>query len=238
MLERAARRRRTKSTAVISLQNIDRTRRVLRERPVRLLTTLAGSLSVALENARLVHETRQRNAELALINSVQAAIAGELDPQAIYDLVGDRIQEIFDAQVVDIAIFDFEAEAQRTSRTSSSRASRLPGRARPAVLTRRTGTDRDQGAGADQRRVGLRRPSSDGNSVVHRRRAAALDPDRPARLGGRGPRAHLAPERRPDERVLGERRRACCRRSPAASASRSRTRGSSTRPGSGTPSWR
>ena len=59
-------------------------------------------MSVALENARLVHETRQRNAELALINSVQAAIAGELDPQAIYDLVGDKLQEVFDAQVVDI----------------------------------------------------------------------------------------------------------------------------------------
>ena len=47
-----------------------------------------------------MHETRQRNAELALINGVQEAIAGELDPQAIYDAVGDRIQEVFDAQVV------------------------------------------------------------------------------------------------------------------------------------------
>ena len=27
----------------------------------------------------------------------------------MYDLVGDRIQEIFDAQVVDIGIFDFDA---------------------------------------------------------------------------------------------------------------------------------
>ena len=68
--------------------------------------TLAGSLSVALENARLVHETRQRNAELALINSVQEAIAGELDPQAIYDVVGDKIQEVFDAQVVAITMLD------------------------------------------------------------------------------------------------------------------------------------
>ena len=83
----------------ISLQNLDRTN-AFAENDVRLLTTLAGSLSVALENARLVHETRQRNAELALINSVQDAIAGELDPQAIYDAVGDRIQEIFDAQAV------------------------------------------------------------------------------------------------------------------------------------------
>jgi len=89
----------------ISLQNLDRTN-AFSENDVRLLTTLAGSLSVALENARLVHETRQRNAELALINGVQDAIAGELDEQAIYDAVGDRIQEIFDAQVVDIAMLD------------------------------------------------------------------------------------------------------------------------------------
>ena len=56
-----------------------------------------------------MHETRQRNAELALINSVQEALAGELELQAIYDVVGDKIQEIFDAQVVDIGMFDFEA---------------------------------------------------------------------------------------------------------------------------------
>jgi PAS domain S-box-containing protein len=97
-----------RSTGVISLQNFDR-RDAFGEADQRLLTTLAGSLSVALENARLVHETRQRNAELALINSVQEALAGELEMQAIYDVVGDKIQEIFDAQVVDIGIFDFAA---------------------------------------------------------------------------------------------------------------------------------
>src|SRR5262249_25610827 len=46
------------------------------------------------------------NAELALINSVQEALAGELELQAIYDVVGDKIQEIFDVQVVDIAVHD------------------------------------------------------------------------------------------------------------------------------------
>ena len=97
-----------RATGVISLQNIDRTH-AFSEADVRLLTTLAGSLSVALENARLVHETRQRNAELALINSVQEALAGELEMQAIYEVVGDKIQEIFDAQVVDIGMFDFAA---------------------------------------------------------------------------------------------------------------------------------
>src|SRR5205823_868976 len=89
----------------ISLQNLDRTN-AFSENDVRLLTTLAGGLSVALENARLVHETRQRNAELALINGVQDAIAGELDSQSIYDAVGDKIQKVFDAQVVMIITVD------------------------------------------------------------------------------------------------------------------------------------
>jgi PAS domain S-box-containing protein len=94
-----------KATGVISLQNVDR-EHAFRESDQQLLETLAGSLSVALENARLVHETRQRNAELALINSVQEALAGELELQAIYDAVGDRIRDVFDAQVVDIAVYD------------------------------------------------------------------------------------------------------------------------------------
>ncbi|HEY7281677.1 MAG TPA: GAF domain-containing protein, partial [Actinomycetota bacterium] len=94
-----------RATGVISLQNLDR-EHAFSEADVRLLTTLAGSLSVALENARLFEETRQRNAELALINDVQRGLAENLDAQAMYDLVGDRIRDIFDAQVVDIAILD------------------------------------------------------------------------------------------------------------------------------------
>ena len=94
-----------RATGVISLQNLDR-EHAFSEADVRLLTTLAGSLIVALENARLFEETRQRNAELALINDVQRGLAENLDAQAMYDLVGDRIQEIFDAQVVDIALLD------------------------------------------------------------------------------------------------------------------------------------
>ncbi|HEX3976939.1 MAG TPA: GAF domain-containing protein, partial [Solirubrobacteraceae bacterium] len=94
-----------RATGVVSLQNLDRDY-AFTESDQQLLETLAASLSVALENARLVHETRQRNTELALINSVQAAIAGELDPEAIYDQVGDKLQAVFDAQVVSISVHD------------------------------------------------------------------------------------------------------------------------------------
>ena len=94
-----------RATGVISLQNIDR-EHAFSDADVRLLTTLAGSLSVALENARLFEETRQRNAELALINDVQRGLAENLEMQAMYDLVGDRLRDIFDAQVVNITVLD------------------------------------------------------------------------------------------------------------------------------------
>ena len=90
---------------MISLQNVDR-EHAFDDADLRLLSTLAGSLSVALENARLFEETRQRNAELALVNDVQRGLAENLEMQSMYDLVGDRIQEIFDAQVVDIELLD------------------------------------------------------------------------------------------------------------------------------------
>ena len=102
MLRPASRRQ---GEGLISLQNVDR-EHAFGESDQQLLETLASSLSVALENARLVHETRQRNAELALINGVQDAIAGELESQAIYDAVGENIREVFDAQAVQIATFD------------------------------------------------------------------------------------------------------------------------------------
>ena len=86
----------------------------------RLLATLATSMGVALENARLFDETKrllaetnERAAELALINDVQRGLAEQLDMQAMYDLVGDKIREIFDAQVVDIGIYDFENSLTR-----------------------------------------------------------------------------------------------------------------------------
>ncbi|TML45102.1 MAG: GAF domain-containing protein, partial [Actinobacteria bacterium] len=50
-----------RATGVASLQNVDR-EHAFTESDQRLLVTLAGSLSVALDNARLVDETRQRNA--------------------------------------------------------------------------------------------------------------------------------------------------------------------------------
>ncbi len=96
---------RHKVTGLVSLQNIER-EYAFKKEDVQLLQTLANSMSVALENARLFAETRQRAAELTIINSVQAALAAELNIQGIYDVIGDKIREIFQYNDVGIRIFD------------------------------------------------------------------------------------------------------------------------------------
>ncbi len=96
----------------ISMENYER-ENAYGESELRLLTTIAASLGTALENARLFDETQrllkiteERNAELAIINSVQAALAAELNIQGIYDAVGDKIREIFHNTDMNIRIQD------------------------------------------------------------------------------------------------------------------------------------
>ena len=96
----------------IQLENYKR-EHAYREPEIRLLTTIAGSLGAALQNAhlfdetqRLLQETEQRAAELAVINNVQAALAAELNIQGIYDTVGDKIREIFHNSDLSIRIYD------------------------------------------------------------------------------------------------------------------------------------
>ena len=103
----------------IALENYER-ENAYGEAEVRLLTTIAASLGTALENARLfdetqhlLKETERRAAELAIINSVQEGLASKLEMQAIYDLVGNKVREIFAADVVGIRLFDSEANLVR-----------------------------------------------------------------------------------------------------------------------------
>lgn len=99
---------------VFSMQ--DQRPNLFAESDVRLLTTLASNLGIALENARLfaetqrlLKETEHRNAELAIINSVQEGLASKLDIQTIYELIGEKVREIFNVQVMDIVTYDPES---------------------------------------------------------------------------------------------------------------------------------
>ena len=103
-------------TGVISVEDLER-ENAFGESDVRLLTTLAASMGVALENARLFNETnrllgetKQRAAELEIISSVEQALASKLEVQAVFDMVGDKIAEVFDAQVLIIMAYDEESD--------------------------------------------------------------------------------------------------------------------------------
>ncbi len=52
------------------------------------------------------HELKQRAEELGVINQVQEGLAKELDTQSIYELVGEKIREVFNPQVLDIVTYD------------------------------------------------------------------------------------------------------------------------------------
>jgi PAS domain S-box-containing protein len=98
-------------TGVICVQ--DPRQDLYTESDVRLLSTLAASLGTALENARLFDETQrlfketeQRNAELAILNSISQAMSSKLDVEAIIKTVGDQVRDSFNSEVVNIALYD------------------------------------------------------------------------------------------------------------------------------------
>src|SRR5437016_8872703 len=101
-----------RALGMIAMEDYER-ENVYGEAEMRLLSTVAASMGVALESARLFDESQrlfkegeQRAAELAIINSVQQALAAELNMQGIYDAVGDKIREIFNQADVGIRIYD------------------------------------------------------------------------------------------------------------------------------------
>jgi len=82
---------------------------------VRLLTTLANSMSIALENARLFEQTKkllneaeQRNTELSILNAIQEGLVMEIKFEGIIKLVGDKLREALNFQDISIRLYDRE----------------------------------------------------------------------------------------------------------------------------------
>ena len=97
---------------ILQLNDMDR-EHAFSPSDVRLLETLAASMSVALENARLfdetqrlLKETERRSAELAIINSIQQGIAGLLSFQTIVELVGEKLRELLRVDTIGIRWYD------------------------------------------------------------------------------------------------------------------------------------
>jgi signal transduction histidine kinase/CheY-like chemotaxis protein len=77
------------------------------------LNTLTNSMSVALENARLFDETnylladaKQKANELATVNNVSKALASQLNPDELIQLVGGQMKDLFRANIVYVALLD------------------------------------------------------------------------------------------------------------------------------------
>lgn len=99
----------------ISLQNVER-ENAFDEADVRLLNTLASSMSVALENARLFDETKRlltetekRANELSIVNRISKALASKLELDTLIHMAGEQMREIFKANIVYVALLDKKA---------------------------------------------------------------------------------------------------------------------------------
>ena len=71
-----------------------------------LLAFVGQHIGSALIRVRAIEETRQRNAELALVNEIGQALAAQLEFGAIIELVGERIRAIFRTPSLFIGLYD------------------------------------------------------------------------------------------------------------------------------------
>ncbi len=98
-------------TGVISIQSYQPS--AYGESDLRLMNTLATSMSVALENARLFEETkrlldesRQHNTELAAISAVSQALVAETEIDKLIELIGEQVRQAFGADIAYVAMYD------------------------------------------------------------------------------------------------------------------------------------
>ena len=107
-----------------------------------LLTMLASQAAVALDNAQWAQgleakvaertaelqasqaQAERRASELSVINSLQQGMAAELDFQAVIDLVGDKLREVFHSGDVMIALWD-EASGTAHAKYAFQRGARI-----------------------------------------------------------------------------------------------------------------
>lgn len=83
---------------------------VFTEEDAAALEIAADQLAVAIQNARLFHETERRVAELATINEVGRAISGVLDTEQLYQLLYNQLGKLLDTRNFHIALYDAVSE--------------------------------------------------------------------------------------------------------------------------------
>ena len=100
------------ATGVVSVQNLDR-EQAFSHADVALLQTLSASLSVSLETARLIAETRRRADEMSALADMAAEISATLDVGAVLDRMIERIAELLEGDTSAVFLAEADGEAYR-----------------------------------------------------------------------------------------------------------------------------
>ncbi|MGH2523433.1 MAG: GAF domain-containing protein, partial [Anaerolineales bacterium] len=90
---------------VISVQSVDQ-EGLFTEADVHLLSTIAASVGVAIQNVRLFEQTQQRVAELATINNLSQAVSSQLELRALIELVVETVSRTFNSPNAYVALYD------------------------------------------------------------------------------------------------------------------------------------
>jgi signal transduction histidine kinase len=75
-----------------------------------MLTDITERKQMEEETSRLLTETQQRNAELAIINHVVQELTGELDFQKMIELASETLSELLKAHTLYIALYDKQTQ--------------------------------------------------------------------------------------------------------------------------------
>lgn len=90
---------------VIAVQSPERVYAFTQE-DVRLLSTVAAQIAVAIENSRLYSETRQRTADLSLLFDYSTSIANVLNEQKLVEITMEQLGRAFGTQMVAVITQD------------------------------------------------------------------------------------------------------------------------------------
>jgi transcriptional regulator with GAF, ATPase, and Fis domain len=113
------------SLGAITVQNLD-TENAFTEADVRLLETLAGSMAVALENARLFNETQQALARQTATAEVLRVISRSVsDTAPVFDKILDSCQRLFSSDELGIFLVTDDGERVDTRQWRGSASETL-----------------------------------------------------------------------------------------------------------------
>jgi len=97
---------------VIALQSVEKAH-VYEDHHLELLTSIASQVAIAMQNARLFHQTQLRAEELAVLNDMGRALASSLDENAIVGNIHAYASRLMDTSNFYVGLFDQERNEVR-----------------------------------------------------------------------------------------------------------------------------